>query len=284
MAFRSRRKALPADVEEVPAVVGLPVHAAAAGWEGPLGDPGFDQSTRDYLHRMLEYLSGIRDSVDPASTQGGAGNTYADAYRVTIEDRDVVVANLSFTVSHLHGGERLLAGSVGVAPLGCILPLVLVNPRSSDPYMRAMTKPVKLGRDDFDRHFEVRSGHPEYAQQLLGPMADVLLTRDDWAFYLEFARLVSISAAPFQTVDEVTQRVATLGSLVSLIPASVREQYELKLPPMSPPAAAELSATDRQRAQAMMDAMTPDQRRATVARMRTEGPEAVIRDLLAGPS
>jgi hypothetical protein len=278
MALFGRRKSAAMPAGEITAVGALSEHARAAGWEGPLADPGFHQATRDYLHQMLESLAGIHH--DPALPEGGSGNSYTDAYRVASERGDAVVANLSFTVSHPHGGDRLLAGSVCVIPLGCVLPLVLINPRTSDPYMRAMTKSVKLDRVDFDRTFEVRSGHPEYAAALLAPMADTILRRNDWAFCLEFALLASIAPVPFESIEEMMDRLATMQSLVSSIPVSVREQYAVKVPPVAAGAAAELSTADREHAKQLIDAMPPEQRRDLIARMRTEGPEAIIRALL----
>lgn len=261
-------------------VPGLPEYGRSVGWAAsPV--PSLDDSALGFAHDMLMKLQGVVWQADPNTDPGGGPNRYADTFTGNVDGREFVVSNVSYTWSFLHGGEHPVAGSLCSVKLGFLLPLVLVNPRGSEPHMRAMTKPVKLGRADFDQRFEVRAGHVDYAAALLTPMADEILGRDDWAFFLEFANLVSVAAAPFRAVDEVTERIAVMSRLVELIPASVRDAYQVKTPPVEP-GAAEVSPEDEQRARQMVDAMPADQRRELVARMRSEGPERVIRELLGG--
>jgi hypothetical protein len=49
-------------------------------------------------------------------------------------------------------------------------------------------------------------------------MIPVLMSRDDWVFYLEFAQLVSVCQAPFTTVADVSDRVSALFTLACAIP------------------------------------------------------------------
>jgi hypothetical protein len=252
-----------------------------------LAAPPLDNSALDFAHDMLMKLHGVSWQGDPNSDPGGSPSRYADTFRGEVNGREIVLSNVSFTWSFLHGGEHPVAGGLCSMKLGFLLPLVLVSPRSCEPHMRAMTKVVKVGQTAFDARFEVRSGHPDYAVALVTPMADEILTRDDWAFFLEFGTFVSLAAAPFATLDEVTRRVEAMARLVALIPAPVRDAYEVKVGFQS--ATSEdlstndhpgLSAEDQQRARQLLQAMPPEQRSALVARMRTEGPEAVIRELL----
>lgn len=258
-------------------VPGLADHAASAGWRAASA-PALEESGADFAHDMLKKLNGIATTMDPQTTAGGGPNRYADAYTGAVDGRDFVVANVSFSVSHAHGGERPLAGSLCSIRLGALLPLAFVNPRRCEPFFRALMKPVKLGREDFDRRYEVRSGHPDYALALLSPMADLILQRDDWAFLLDFASLVSLSATPFQTVDDVTGRVTLMSRLVSLIPEAVVSTHRVAVPP--PAQDVELSAADQERGRRIVEALPPDRRRALIGRMRTEGAESVIRELL----
>jgi len=228
---------------------------------------------------MLMKLEGVLWQGDPNTDPGGGPSRYADTYTGTVDGWEFVVSNVSFTWSFLHGGEHPVAGALCSIKLDCVLPLLLVNPRGCRPHMRAMTTPVKLGRADFDDSFEVRSGHVDYAASLLTPMADEILGRHDWAFFLEFANLVSITPTPFRTVDEVARRISAMSRIVGLIPASVRDAYQVKAPPQRRDAV-ESSDADRERAREIIDALPADQRRALVARMRSEGPDDVIRDLL----
>jgi len=258
-------------------VPGLPEYARSAGWTAELSGPQLDGSVAGFAHEMIMSLLGIPRMVD-FTPVGGGPNRYADAFSGQVDGRAFIVSNVSFTVSHVHGGERPVAGSLCSVGLGCLLPLVFITPHGREPAMRAMTKSVKLDRDDFDKRFEIRSGHPDYAVALVRPMADELLRRDDWAFYLEFANLVSLAVAPFVTVEDITARLAAMSRLISLIPTSVREAYEVKLPPASTPDM--ITAQDHERAKQIIDALPVDQRRALFARIRSDGPEVVIRQLL----
>jgi hypothetical protein len=260
-------------------VPGLAEHAASAGWRAA-ASAALDESGADFAHDMLKKLNGLATTMDPHTTAGGGPNRYADSYAGAVDGRDFVLANVSFSVSHFRGGEQPLAGSLCSIKLGTLLPLALVNPRRCEPFFRALMKPVKLGRDDFDRQFDVRSGHPDYALALVSPMADLILQRDDWAFLLDFASLVSLSATPFRTVDDVTARVMLMSRLVSLIPEAVVSTYQVAVPRPAQEQSVELSPADQERGRRIVDALPPDQRRALIGRMRTEGPETVLRELL----
>jgi hypothetical protein len=259
-------------------VPGLADYGRSAGWSAP-SVPPLDDSALGFAHDMLMKLEGVVWQADPNTDPGGGPSRYADTYTGTVDGREFVVSNVSYTWSFLHGGEHPVAGALCSIKLDCVLPLLFVNPRGCQPHMRAMTKPVKLGRADFDHTFEVRSGHVDYAASLLTPMADEILVRDDWALFLEFANLVSITARPFRTVDEVIDRISAMSRIVGLIPASVRDAYQVNLPPQRPDAV-ELSEDDRRRARQIIETLPADQRRALVGRMRAEGPDAVVRELL----
>lgn len=262
-------------------VPGLPEYARGARWAATPAGAGLDESAAAFANDMVKKLNSVPSmaGISAETRLGGGPNRYADSFSGHVDGHDFLVTNVSLAVTHVDGGYRPVAGSLCSVRLGFLLPLVLVNPRSCQAHMRVMTKPVKLGREDFDKRFEVRSGHVDYAVALLSPMADELLQRDDWAFFLEFANLVSVAAAPFATVEEVADRLAAMSRLVGLIPASVRSDYEVKVPP-SQPDSMKLSPEDEQRARQIVDAMPADQRRALIARLRSEGPERVMRELL----
>ena len=158
-------------------------------------DPAFDVSVTTFVHDMLKHLYGVPDMV-AFTPVGGGPNRYADSFRGQSDGHDFVVTNVSFTVSHRRGGEQPLVGSVCVMGIGSLLPLALVQPRNCEPFMRAMTKEVQLGSADFEQRFHARSGHADYAIELLTPMIDDLVRREDWALYLEFANLVSLPPRP----------------------------------------------------------------------------------------
>jgi hypothetical protein len=114
--------------------------------------------------------------------------------------------------------------------LGDLLPILTVSLRNRRDYQYHLTEPVRLGIADFDHRFDVRPGHPDFAARAVYPMIPVLMSRDDWVFYLEFAHLVSACQAPFTTVADVTGRVNTMLTLASAIPPDVRARYQVARP------------------------------------------------------
>ena len=93
-----------------------------------------------------------------------------------------------------------------------------------------------------------------------------------------------MSTAQLSSPDEVMERVATVTDLVDALPRDVLDAERVEMPPaFSPGAEAELDTPEnRQRVRAYMDSLPKDERRLVMARMRNEGPEAVIRDILGG--
>jgi hypothetical protein len=118
---------------------------------------------------------------------------------------------------------------------------------------------------------------------LLTALADVLLVTEQCAFLLEFGALVSIATAPYTSAADVDDRLSLMSTLVSAIPSSVRGTYQVTAA-MPEPAGPPLTAEQQQQARRIVDAMPTEQRRQLMARMRTEGPDVVIREVLADPA
>jgi hypothetical protein len=270
---------------ELALVPGLGDHAARAGWQGPLADPGFDRGTTGFVHDMMRNMWGGSGSRYNVELPGASPPRYGNSYRGQASGHDFVVTNVFVTMVNNFPGAGFginRAGSVCSMDLGCLLPSLTVNLRNRQGYQHAMTQQVKLGDRDFDHRFEVRSGHPDFAARLLAPMVSVLMSRDDWVFYLEFARLISLSTVPLENVADVAGRVAAMLSLVSAIPADVRAQYEVARPADVAPDPGLDTPENRARIQAVMQQLPADQRRQLMGRLRTEGPNAVFRELLNG--
>ncbi len=264
------------------AVPGLSEYAASAGWTVVSGQPPLDDFEATFAHDALLALHGVHRDLDPRSAPGGGPNRYADTVTGTADDREFLLSNVSFTWSFLHGGEHPVAGSVCALKLGFLLPLLLVNPAGTEPFMRAMTKPVKVGRSDVDARFSMRSGHADYAAELLNAFADALVATENCSFLLEFGSLVSLSSSPFETVEQMRDRLLLMSRLASMIPVAVRSKYEVKVP-VAQPGSEPLPPQDQERARRIVDALPADERRQLIARMRSEGPDAVISELLADP-
>jgi hypothetical protein len=269
---------------EIAPVPGLADYAARAGWQGPLADPGFDQGTTGFVHDMMRNLWGGGSKYD-VELPGASPPRYGNSYRGQVAGHDFVVTNVFVTIVNNFPGAGFginRAGSVCSMDLGCLLPSLTVNLRNRQDYQYAMTQQVKLGDRDFDHRFEVRSGHPDFAARVVAPMAAILMSRDDWVFYLEFARLVSVSSVPLESVADVAARVSAMLSLVSAIPADVRAQYEVSRPPAAAPDPGLDTPENRDRIRALMQQLPPDQRSQLMSRLRTEGPNVVFRELLNG--
>jgi hypothetical protein len=265
---------------EIAPLPGLAEYAARAGWAGPLEDPGFSQGTTGYVHDMLRNLWG-GGGFEPW-VAGASAPRYGNTYRGQLQGREFVVTNVFVTMARNTAGAGPginRPGSACVMQLGDLLPSLTVNLRNRQDYQYRLTEPVRLGIADFDHRFEVRSGHPDFAARAVYPMIPVLMSRDDWVFYLEFAQLVSVCRAPFTTVADVTDRVGAMLTLASAIPPDVRDQYQVARPTAPPDPGLDTPA-NRQRLRAIMDAMPPDQRRALMTRLRAEGPNVVFGELL----
>lgn len=264
-------------------VPGLADYAARAGWPGPLADPGFDEGTTGFVHDMMRNLWGGGGSYYDVQLPGASPPRYGNSYRGQVAGHDFVVTNVFVTMVHNFPGAGFginRAGSVCSMDLGCLLPSLTVNLRNRADYQYAMTQQVKIGDREFDHRFEVRSGHPDFAARAVAPMAAILMNRDDRVFYLEYARLVSVSGAPLESVADVTDRVGAMLGLVSAIPADVRAQYEVARAPATAPDADLDTPQNRARIRALMQQLPPDQRSRLMNRLRTEGPNVVFRELL----
>ncbi|MGE5286582.1 MAG: hypothetical protein ACM3ML_05135 [Micromonosporaceae bacterium] len=270
---------------EIAPLPGLAEYAARAGWTGPLADPGFADGTTDYVHNMMRNLWGGSGGPVP-SLPGASAPRYGNTCRGSLEGSEFAVTNVFVTMMNNYAGAGPginRPGSVCVMQLGDLLPSFTINLRNREDYQYHLSKPVRLGVAEFDHRFDVRSGHPDFAARAIYPMIPVVMRRDDWVFYLEFAQLVSVCRTPFTAVDEVTDRISAMLTLTRAIPPDVRAQHQVARP-TAPPDPSLDTPGNRQRLQAIMAKMPPDQRRALVTRLRTEGPNAVFRELLGeGP-
>jgi len=99
-------------------------------------------------------------------------------------------------------------------------------------------------------------------------MIPVLMSRDDWVFYLEFAQLVSVCQAPFTTVADVSDRVSALFTLACAIPPMSGPSTGSPGPPRHPTPASIPQPTGNGCGRSWMPC-PPDQRRALMTRLRT---------------
>src|SRR5260370_19657454 len=113
-------------------VAGLAEAAPTWGWQPVDGDP-FESGLTDMVHDVARTLHGV-----PLSTSLGAGSHSAelggtmfhDAYRGTLDDRAVTVANAWIDVEAVVAGGKHIEGHAIVAvELSTLLPIVGLQPR-----------------------------------------------------------------------------------------------------------------------------------------------------------
>ena len=154
----------------------------------------------------------------------GAGDLrFTNVYRGQAEGRAFVVGNAWLPiVSGTHGSsadspER--PGSICVIELPTAMPPLWVNRAGKPPYQQLMTKKVDLESEQFNRTFDVRGLDRRYVVDMLPARTmELLLTRDDWVFYLEFTHLVCVTTASLATVEDYTRLIGDVSRFVELIP------------------------------------------------------------------
>ena len=261
-------------------------YAAGAGWVGPLPDPGFGDTSLDYARNMIGHLWGSGTSGMPIMKLLAISARYFDIYRGEANGHQFTVANVAVLLRGDYNRAGLGAEHPGSVcsvqlPAGTLFPLLQVGPRNRERYMWAMSEPVSTSNAVFDKQFEVRSGHPDYAAALVTPMIPTMTSHDDWAFFVELNQLMCVSSTPFTQTAEVVDRVDTLTKLVASIPPDIGARYGVAVPVAAQEPDRDLDTPEnRARIKVIMDAMPADQRRELMTRLRTEGPAVVFRELL----
>jgi hypothetical protein len=261
-------------------------YATGAGWIGPLPDPGFDDTTLDYVRNMIGHLWGSGTSGMPNPKMLAASARYTDIYRGEANGHQFTVANVAVLLvgDYIRSGPGAEhPGSVCSVQLGgrYLLPLLQVGPRNRERYMRLLIEPVPTSNAAFDKQFEVRSGHADYATELVTPMIPTMMSRDDWAFFVEFNQLVCVTSTAFTQTSEVVNLVDTLTKLVASIPPGIGARYGVAALAAAPAPDPDLDTPEnRARIKVIMDAMPTEQRRELMTRIRAEGPAVVFRELL----
>jgi hypothetical protein len=251
----------------------------------------FDGFIADYVRQGIGLLWGAWTDQSPEPDKVVAATaSYTDVWRGQFSGYDVTWARVFCLIRGGYQGagpgvERpgsvcaIRLPSLGAAAAtpghpGRLLPALAIGPRNRMQYPVPLAHGVRMPDDEFDRHFEVRSAHQEYAVALVAPLMAGVRRHDDWGFLVCFDTLVAVSADQ----PDPNTRIAEVIDLVRAIPPEVVTRFGVAAVP--PQSHRELSDAERARAKAIIDAMPPDQQRALIARLRTEGPDAVFAELL----
>jgi len=251
----------------------------------------FDGFIADYVRQGVGLLWGAWPDQSPEPDKVVAATAgYADVWRGQFGGYDVTWARVFCLIRGGYQGagpgvERPgsvcairvpLLGAAAAAPghPGRLLPALTIGPRNRMQYPLPLAHRVRMPDEEFSRHFEVQSAHEDYAVALVTALMAGLRRHDDRAFLMYLDTFVAVSADQ----PDPRTRIAEVIDLVGAIPAEVVERFGVAAVPPRP--SRELSDAERTRAKAIIDAMPPEQRRATIARLRTEGPDAVFAELL----
>jgi hypothetical protein len=253
----------------------------------------FDGLTADFVRQGIGLLWGAwTDQSQEPDKVVAATARYTDVWRGQSGGHDVTWAHVFCLIKgNYHGGPgverpgsacavRLASlGAAAAAPghPGRLLPLLAIGPHNHMQYPLPLAHRVPMPDEDFNRHFEVSSAHHDYAVALVTPLMAGVQRRDNWAFLMCFDTLVAVSADQ----PDPGSRIAEVIDLVSAIPPDVVAGFGVAAVPPQAESHRELSDAERTKAKAIIDEMTPEQRRAIIARLRTEGPDAVFAELLS---
>jgi hypothetical protein len=196
--------------------------AFAQGWQ-PVGDQPFDGHLEGRVPAITRCLWGMSRSENLQSQH--TGTNYRDAFRGSVDGRNVVVAS-AWTYLLPPGVRRDPGfGGVGccVVELPSVLPILCMQPRRIHAVVGMHATPT--GSPDFDQRFIVNAvpagilGDP--LQVLTPEVQQRIMARDDWVFFAERYLLGCFSRGPFRSFDEATQRLGEVLAIVAAIPASV---------------------------------------------------------------
>ena len=254
-------------IEDAP-IPGLDAYASSQGW-AQASEPGFDQGTAGYIGTMLRNLDGV--SRDAAA----GGIRYTALYTGRVNGHRFTLGNawlkLGSYAHPLDADDH--PGSVCVVEVGATLPPLFVNLRAHPPFIRAFLKEQTLESDEFNRRFQVLALQREYAMDVISArVMELLLTRDDWVFYLGFSKVVCVCSATMVSLDDYRTRLAAVAAFVGLIPAFVEQDKAMTMPTL--PDGTPFDPSDpasRDKLEAALATMTPDERDAFMAKLQAEG-------------
>lgn len=200
-------------------VAGLAEAASAWGWKPVDGDP-LESRLTDMVHGVARTLHGAFRSTSQSSSVALGGTTFRDAYRGTVDDRAVTVANAWIDVEAVVAGGRHLEGNALVAvELSTVLPIVGIEPRGRHQGIPGPEVPT--GNASFDAGYRI-VGMGGLADGVVTPeMQQRIAARDDWAFVAHDTTFVAICRQPFATAEEVSQRVSEILGIVAAVPTSI---------------------------------------------------------------
>jgi hypothetical protein len=116
-------------------------------------------------------------------------------------------------------GDELRPISVCALELPAPLPIFQVRPSQFPPF--GFGRPVSADDPLFDTGFTVLAREAAAAQAVLTPEARrLIMARADWIFLAERLEFACLTMQPFESVEQVSTRIAEVHALLAAIPAA----------------------------------------------------------------
>jgi hypothetical protein len=211
----------PKPESEIVPVPDLAAYAQTRGWRAAPDRP-FDGHLEDVANRVTLSMY-IHERLDTfVRERNRIGNTvFRDAYRLTVDDRVVTVANgwTNIQAQIRYSPDNWRGVSVCAVELPAVLMLQCIQPRRLQPVVNLQPTPV--GNPEFDATFSA-VGAPGFETSVISEeMQQRIMVRDDWIFYAERYLFGCFRHDPFSSAAEVAQRISDVLDIVAAIPTDV---------------------------------------------------------------
>ena len=192
--------------------------AIGRGWQ-PASPSEFDSDMVDAMRESTNVFNGHSPRVI------GISSTYRahahDVFRADRDGRKVIVANAVTNVQPgLPGAQGLKYISVCAVEIPALISLACVQPRTFRPSVSHIPE-HPTGDPAFDERFLVlmAPGLPEV--EITPDMRRLISAREDWIFRVHLYLFTAFGNAPFESVDEMAQRIDDVLAVVAAFPASL---------------------------------------------------------------
>ncbi len=193
--------------------------AAGRGWQPVAGSTAFDSPMHEAIRQTTyvfngQYSYSMGDQIDYVPQ-------LHDVFRADRDGRTVIVANAFTNMRPGLAGARGVKGvSVCTVEIPALISVACVQPRKFKPsVMHIPEQPT--GDAAFDERFLVLASPGLPPIDFTPGLRSVISAREDWIFRVHEYLFTCFGEAPFDSVDEIAQRIDDVLAVVSEFPESV---------------------------------------------------------------
>ena len=192
--------------------------AAGLGWE-QVAASVFDLEMTDAMRASTNVFHGHNRTVPGVSA---THRSHAhDVFRADRDGRKVIVANAVTNINPgLPGTKGLAWISVCAVEMPTFISLVCVQPRAFRPSVAHISE-VPTGDPVFDERFLVLMGAGLPAIEFTSDLRRLISAREDWIFQVHELLFTCFGNTPFESVDEMAQRIDEVLAVVAAFPESI---------------------------------------------------------------